>query len=153
MGWFCPLTGCSLEMLRKGVYTILSVSIATFICGLPPKSSPCWSQIDCCFWPLLQKRSQFSSLRNLSLQAGVTPGSAAGALHFWIHPSWVTSYAGQHLPFNADLPATSGTSAPFSCPVLTANHLLWPHVLLLLRVCLPFPLVFVVSASSAPVYA
>lgn len=56
MGRFCPLTGCSLEMLRESVCTMLSFSIAVFICSLPPKSSPCWSQTECCFWPLLQRQ-------------------------------------------------------------------------------------------------
>lgn len=37
--------------------------------------------------------------------------------------------------------------------VLTANHLLWPRVLLLLCVCLPFFLPFAAAACCAPVYA
>lgn len=42
---------------------------------------------------------------------------------------------GQHLPFNAKVPAIPSASAPVSCPVLTANHLLWPRVLCMSCCC------------------
>lgn len=148
------------KMLREGVYTILSFSIAMSICSLPSKSYPCWSQNDCCFWPLLQSSKRTKGLSVVLWETFLweqkmsdSRDSTRSALRFWTHPSWVTSDAGQHLPFNADVPATSPALTPSSCPFLTANHLPWPCVFSLPCVCLPIPLVFVGSASSAAVYA
>lgn len=124
-------------MFREGVYIILKFSTAVFIYSFPPKYSLCWLQSDCCFCRLLQRYSLSSVLQETFLWEQRSDSMDSRSFAFLTSPIWVTLVP-MYLLGSLLLPSQMQTFC------------LWPHVFLLSCLCLPFVLVFVLSASRAP---
>lgn len=150
MGQFCHLTGatwkCSGQVFTPFLVSLLQRSSTVFHPNLPVRTKTIVA-----FGPFSEDVvSALFFRRTFSARRWAATGTAVGVLHselILLTQGSISPLMPMYLPHPPP-------QLPFlTQSVLTANRLLWPHVLLLPCVCLHFPVVFVASACCALVYA